>query len=140
MNIEYIKNCVYANNESTVINCLVKFAEFNEEHPFSASPNDPEEHGREIYSRIVSGEFGAISPYIAPIIPESTAEQKSADQRVKRNMLLGQMDAIISNPLRWAAMTTEQQAAWTTYRQALLDVPQQAGFPDNINWPTSPGA
>lgn len=24
------------------------------------------------------------------------------------------------------------------YRQALRDVPQQAGFPDNIQWPTKP--
>jgi len=30
------------------------------------------------------------------------------------------------------------QAAWATYRQALRDVPQQAGFPSDINWPTTP--
>ncbi len=28
--------------------------------------------------------------------------------------------------------------AWRTYRQALRDVPTQAGFPENINWPTKP--
>jgi len=27
---------------------------------------------------------------------------------------------------------------WRTYRQALRDVPSQAGFPDNITWPTKP--
>ena len=27
---------------------------------------------------------------------------------------------------------------WKTYRQALRDVPSQAGFPDNITWPTKP--
>jgi hypothetical protein len=30
------------------------------------------------------------------------------------------------------------QSAWATYRQALRDVPNQAGFPENINWPTRP--
>jgi len=30
------------------------------------------------------------------------------------------------------------QAAWATYRQALRDVPQQAGFPENITWPEAP--
>jgi hypothetical protein len=30
------------------------------------------------------------------------------------------------------------QAAWATYRQALRDIPDQAGFPNNINWPTEP--
>jgi uncharacterized protein YbjT (DUF2867 family) len=29
-------------------------------------------------------------------------------------------------------------AAWATYRQALRDVPAQAGFPDNITWPEVP--
>lgn len=30
------------------------------------------------------------------------------------------------------------QASWATYRQALRDIPEQEGFPENINWPTEP--
>jgi len=30
------------------------------------------------------------------------------------------------------------QAAWATYRQDLRDVPQQAGFPTTVVWPTKP--
>ena len=30
------------------------------------------------------------------------------------------------------------KAAWATYRQALRDVPSQAGFPWDIQWPTQP--
>jgi hypothetical protein len=30
------------------------------------------------------------------------------------------------------------KAAWATYRQALRDVPSQAGFPYDINWPSKP--
>lgn len=30
------------------------------------------------------------------------------------------------------------QAAWATYRQALRDVPQQAGFPYSVVWPVKP--
>lgn len=30
------------------------------------------------------------------------------------------------------------RAAWATYRQALRDIPQQAGFPQAIVWPTKP--
>jgi hypothetical protein len=33
---------------------------------------------------------------------------------------------------------TVDQAAWATYRQALRDVPEQAGFPDNVTWPVKP--
>tara|TARA_B110000467_G_scaffold25763_2_gene23165 strand:+ start:2396 stop:2788 length:393 start_codon:yes stop_codon:yes gene_type:complete len=30
------------------------------------------------------------------------------------------------------------QAAWATYRSLLRDVPQQAGFPNTVTWPTKP--
>lgn len=42
------------------------------------------------------------------------------------------------NPMRWESFTTEQKQAWLDYRQALLDIPQQEGFPDNVIWPTKP--
>jgi hypothetical protein len=35
-------------------------------------------------------------------------------------------------------MTDTQKDAWRTYRQALLDVPQQKGFSTNIVWPEAP--
>lgn len=52
--------------------------------------------------------------------------------------LKNDVDQIVTNPFRWADMTAEQQQAWATYRQALLDIPQQAGFPTDITWPTKP--
>ena len=30
------------------------------------------------------------------------------------------------------------QAAWAEYRQKLRDVPQQAGFPAEVDWPAKP--
>ena len=30
------------------------------------------------------------------------------------------------------------QAAWAAYRQALRDIPQQAGFPRDVAWPEKP--
>lgn len=30
------------------------------------------------------------------------------------------------------------QAAWATYRQTLRDIPSQAGFPNEVTWPTEP--
>ena len=58
--------------------------------------------------------------------------------RLERDFLLEQVDAVAGNSLRWAALDADAQAAWATYRQALLDVPQQSGFPDNPIWPTKP--
>jgi hypothetical protein len=36
------------------------------------------------------------------------------------------------------ADSTADKTAWATYRQALRDVPAQAGFPWTIDWPTQP--
>ena len=59
--------------------------------------------------------------------------------RDTRDLILSvDVDPVASNILRWRELTIEQQQAWADYRQALLDVPQQAGFPDNITWPTKP--
>lgn len=41
----------------------------------------------------------------------------------------------------WMALSdVTMTAEWSTYRQALRDIPQQAGFPHTITWPTEPGA
>ena len=42
------------------------------------------------------------------------------------------------NPIWYASLTQEQQQQLHTYRQALLDVPQQVAFPLAIDWPTKP--
>lgn len=56
-----------------------------------------------------------------------------ADVRVRseRNRLLSQTDymALSDNTLT---------AEWAAYRQALRDIPQQAGFPSNVVWPNKP--
>ena len=56
--------------------------------------------------------------------------------RQSRNQLLAQVDRV--NPIWYASLTAEQQTELAQYRQALLDVPQQESFPDNISWPTKP--
>ena len=70
----------------------------------------------------------------------STAEKdalKSAYVRSQRNHLLsGEVDRIVSNPLRWADMSTSKQDEVKAYRQALLDIPNQVGFPTSVTWPT----
>ena len=39
----------------------------------------------------------------------------------------------------WTANSdVTMSAAMATYRQALRDVPSQAGFPANVTWPTKP--
>lgn len=42
------------------------------------------------------------------------------------------------NALRWAQLSEIQKKEAQEYRQALLDVPQQSGFPENVQWPEMP--
>lgn len=58
--------------------------------------------------------------------------------RGRRDDLLKGVDVIAGNALRWAALTPAKQAEWSAYRQALLDVPQQDGFPNDVVWPVKP--
>lgn len=47
---------------------------------------------------------------------------KEASVRAVRNQyLVGYVDSVVSNPLRWADMSAEEQAQITDYRRYLLD-------------------
>ena len=87
----------------------------------------------EIVYDVITGITTEIEVESAPYTP--TAE----DVRADRNRILTLIvDPLVSNPLRWGDLTAEQQQAWADYRRALLDVPQQAGFPENVIWPAQP--
>ena len=78
----------------------------------------------------------------ATYVPPTQAELDAAlvaEVRGQRDSLLTEVDNHVSNPLRWAELSYDAQADWAAYRKALLDVPQQAGFPANVTWPTKPG-
>jgi hypothetical protein len=47
-----------------------------------------------------------------------------------------QRDALLAKTDWTSASDLTMSSAMTTYRQALRDVPAQAGFPDTITWPT----
>ena len=50
--------------------------------------------------------------------------------RAERDELLAASDSM--------ALADRITADWTTYRQALRDVPAQAGFPTSVTWPVEP--
>ena len=72
-----------------------------------------------------------------PLPPPPDTEGEAARVRAQRNTLLVESDVMVL-PDRWAAMTPEQQQVWATYRQALRDISDQAGFPWTIDWPVQP--
>ena len=65
----------------------------------------------------------------------TTANKSDADAeaavRNRRDTLLAETD--------WMALSDVTMSSdMTTYRQALRDIPAQAGFPSSVTWPTKP--
>ena len=70
------------------------------------------------------------------------AAQINADEalpklRRQRDEFLRESDTEVL-PDRWAAMPSETQTAWATYRQALRDLPATTTDVFNPVWPTRP--
>ena len=61
----------------------------------------------------------------------SESAKLAENERSKRDDLLKETDY-------FGLSDVTMSAEMTTYRQALRDVPQQAGFPSTITWPTKP--
>lgn len=72
-------------------------------------------------------------------IPEKTAEEKLAEAaeqaRQKRDRLIADTDYLLCADY---PISAEDLEAVKAYRQALRDVPQQEGFPTEIEWPVLP--
>lgn len=76
---------------------------------------------------------------IVKIDPSKLLAMSATQIRSQRdNILATVVDPLVSNPLRWADMTPQTQQAWADYRLALLAVPQQSDFPQNVSWPVKP--
>jgi hypothetical protein len=129
--IESITNIFYRTEDKSIINCLVKFAEFKDAYPFSASASDIEEHGLTIYQDIVSGKYGPIGDYVPPT--PLTTDQLWSKVRNQRNALLSASDYT-----QMPDFNPSTKAVWSSYRQELRDIPQKQTDPSNIIWPISP--
>ena len=75
-----------------------------------------------------------VIPY-NPIKISELAAQRGESVRAARLGLLLLSDAKV---LTYLERGNPVPQAWIDYRDALRDVPNQAGFPDNVVWPTEP--
>ncbi|ABO89655.1 tail protein [Aeromonas salmonicida subsp. salmonicida] len=115
----------------------VLFAHLPEQVQFAARKDDSEEHGRELYSRAVFGEFGDIE-VITPSPPTETQQQARLNEELKQaaTAMAPLKDAdtlgIISDAER------QRLTAWQRYRVTLYRLPQSDGWPTEVNWPEMP--
>jgi hypothetical protein len=135
MNIEYAKTPKWANAEKTQIDLIIKVSHLGMEVPFTATPDDIEEYGRDIFKRALFGEYGEISEYAEPVIPEPTIEQNKirAIELLQETDWVNQPDVVDKN-INPHLLNYED---FKIYRAAIraIAVNPQSG---NLVWPTKP--
>jgi hypothetical protein len=93
MIIESVTDPIWANEEHTAITCTVKFGHFDDAVPFTASVNDVEAHGREIFADLVAGRYGEIGEYVAlPVAPAAPVTKESLMRELAR--IAAQIEAL----------------------------------------------
>jgi len=70
------------------------------------------------------------------VTAEDKLEQRKQAQRTLRDRLLSQCDWVVTKAQESGEEVPKE---WREYRQALRDITEQPGFPDNIDWPAAPG-
>ena len=104
--------------------------------PYTLNPADTDTTiDNDAVMALIGTGFAAYVPPTQAELDAAAAAQVRAD---RDNRLTTEVDPLVSNPLRWADLTSDKQAEWSQYRTDLLGVPQQAGFPADITWPTKP--
>ena len=74
------------------------------------------------------------------VILKSEADQQTYQNTIKSRGVRGERDKLLAET-DWRDLPSypgTNQDGWRTYRQALRDLPSQAGFPNNVTWPAKP--
>jgi|TARA_R110002074_G_scaffold240159_1_gene411853 hypothetical protein len=104
--------------------------------PYTLDPADTDTTiDNDAVMALISDDFAA---YVPPTQAELDAEAAIQVRAERDNILSQTVDPRVSNPLRWADLSSDKQTEWSQYRTDLLNIPQQTGFPNTITWPTEP--
>ena len=102
--------------------------------PFTVVPDDDgsDVNVPKLYDDLVKSNP---EPYVPPT-QEELDERKAMEVRSWRDRLLQEhVDSYVMNFMRWDEQPEDKQNKIRDYRQKLLDVPQQEGFPHSVTWP-----
>lgn len=107
MNIISARNGVYTENGN--INSEVHFEGFDDFIPFTASPEDSEEHGRHLYADLKAGKYGPVAPFtVTPEMLTVARLEKHDEINVWRNQQEHVSITFSLNGHRWDCDKTSQ--------------------------------
>ena len=130
--ITNIRNAVSFNDANTIFNVEIEHPEYGW-IPYTLNPDDPD-------NTISNSDLMTLigTNFTARTQEDKDEEATNIAREMRDTLLQTEVDPLVTNPLRWAELTTEKQNAWTQYRTDLLNVPQQSGFPHLVTFPTKP--
>ncbi len=133
--ITQTRNARSLNTENTMFDVEIRHPVYDW-IPYTLNPADTDETiNNDDLRTLIGDDFAA---YVPPTQEELDAEA-SVHVRYERDMrLLQEVDPIVSNPLRWADMTTKQQNAWSQYLTDLLNHTEPEDIPNDVTRPTTP--
>jgi len=133
--ITEVRNAQSLNTENTMFDVEIN----HPEHgwiPYTLNPDDTDMTvDNSVLLELIGTDYAV---YVAPTQAELDAELSENLRGQRDQKLVEEVDPLVSNPLRWAELTDAKQAEWTQYRTDLLNLPDQAGFPNTVTWPTKP--
>lgn len=104
-----VSNLRFVNAEQSAIDCTLALG--GQLLPFTASADDPDERGQEIYFAAVLGSYGEIAPFVAATPPEPTPDDVTAE-RARRLALGFDHDFGDSRGVHRIGMTAADQEGW----------------------------
>ena len=134
MQLEYAKDPCWANSEHSLIDLIIKWSEYPEELPFTASPTDVQEYGRQIYAAAEAGQFGTVAAYVAPIAT-ATQNKINAQQRLLETDWVNEPD--VYDTARDPHLMNRD--AFLDYRSWCRNIAVNP-VAGNLEWPTEPTA
>ena len=133
--ITEVRNAQSLNAENTAFEVEINHPEFDW-IPYGLMPDDTDDTvDNSVLLTLIGSDYAA---YVAPTQAELDTELEANLRSQRDQKLVEELDPIVTNPLRWAELTSDKQTEWTQYRTDLLNVPQQSGFPTNVTWPEKP--
>lgn len=88
MIIESAHSPIWVNQNHTAIDLMVKFKEFNEELPFTATLNDNHKHSKTLFDNAINGVYGVIVEYTSPVVSLESLKRQAIrtvkQERTKR--------------------------------------------------------
>ena len=133
--ITEVRNAQSLNAENTRFELEINHPEYDW-IPYGLDPDDTDTTvDNSVLLELIGTDYAA---YVAPTQAELDTELEANLRSQRDQKLVEELDPIVTNPLRWAELTSDKQTEWTQYRTDLLNVPQQSGFPTNVTWPEKP--